>query len=214
MCWLQTECSSSGRHHSVSAGGDFGGLRAVTKLELKMFHQTHTARKPPKSPPAGTEWCCSLLLHAVSASAYHSYAVQGVTGALSTFFCSWWPWPLTFDLDIQTLPSENPNTSSLWISHKSVQRFPWYLRHKQKQTNKKITDGARNRTFTQFITCDKMMNREKYTLWVGYLLDFYSHHYNSCFCQIIRQQCIKYHNLWRQNYAKSYPILSIFLVNL
>jgi len=39
---------------------------------------------------------------------------------------------LTFDLDIQTRPSEGPNTSSLWIWRKSVQRFPRYLRHKQK----------------------------------------------------------------------------------
>jgi len=36
-------------------------------------------------------------------------------------FYPWWPWPLTFDLalDLQTRPSEGPNTSS-------VQRFSRY----------------------------------------------------------------------------------------
>jgi len=37
-----------------------------------------------------------------------------------------------FDLDLQTRPSEGPNTSSVWIWCKSVQRFPRYLIHKQK----------------------------------------------------------------------------------
>ena len=46
----------------------------------------------------------------------------------SAFFCSWWRWPLTFDLDIQTHTSQGPNTSSLWIwrtedARKSAQRF-------------------------------------------------------------------------------------------
>jgi len=27
-------------------------------------------------------------------------------------FCPWWRWPLTFDLDVQTHPTEGPNTSS------------------------------------------------------------------------------------------------------
>jgi len=36
----------------------------------------------------------------------------------------------TFHLDIQTHPSEKPNTSSLWIWRKSVQRFPRYFIHK------------------------------------------------------------------------------------
>jgi len=40
---------------------------------------------------------------------------------------------LTFDLDLQTRPSEGPNTSALWIWRKSVQRFPRYLIHKQKK---------------------------------------------------------------------------------
>ena len=49
--------------------------------------------------------------------------------------------PLIFDLDIQTRPSEGPNTSTLWILRKSVQRFPRDLSHKQK-----VTDTTKNRT--------------------------------------------------------------------
>jgi len=41
---------------------------------------------------------------------------------------------LTFDLDIQTRPSEGPNTSSLWIWCKSVQRSRYFI-HKQKVTD-------------------------------------------------------------------------------
>jgi len=40
-------------------------------------------------------------------------------------------WPLTFDLDIQTRPSEASNMCSLWTWRKSVQRFPRYLRYKR-----------------------------------------------------------------------------------
>ena len=56
-------------------------------------------------------------------------------------FCLWWPWPLTFDLDSQTRPSEKPNTTSVRIWRKSVQQFATYLRHRQK-----VIDGAKNRT--------------------------------------------------------------------
>jgi len=57
------------------------------------------------------------------------------------------PCALTFGLDIQTHPSEGPNTFSMWIWCKSVQRFPRYLRHKQKT---KVADSAKNRTL---LTC-------------------------------------------------------------
>jgi len=36
-----------------------------TTRAKKMFYQTYTARKPPKSSPAATQWCRPLLLHAV-----------------------------------------------------------------------------------------------------------------------------------------------------
>jgi len=52
------------------------------------------------------------------------------------------------DLDIQTHPSEGPNTSCLQIWCKSVHQFPRYLIHKQKRTTKqKVTNIAKNRTF-------------------------------------------------------------------
>ena len=40
---------------------------------------------------------------------------------------------LTFDLYLQTRPSEGPNTSSMWIWRKSVQWFPRYFIHKQEK---------------------------------------------------------------------------------
>jgi len=36
--------------------------------------------------------------------------MQATERAEKCCFCPWWPWPLTFDLDIQTRPSEGPNT--------------------------------------------------------------------------------------------------------
>ena len=71
------------------------------KLELKVFYQTYTARKPPKSPPAGTKWCRSLLLAMLfAATAYHSYAAGGDKSAKRVF---WSLVTLIFDLDIQTI---------------------------------------------------------------------------------------------------------------
>jgi len=48
---------------------------------------------------------------------------------------------LTFDLDIQNCPCEGPNTSSMWIWHKSIQSS-----RDISYTNKKVTDSAKNRT--------------------------------------------------------------------
>ena len=47
---------------------------------------------------------------------------------------------LIFDLHIHICPIDGPNTSSLWIWHKSVQRFPEIF---DLQTNKKVTDSAK-----------------------------------------------------------------------
>jgi len=41
---------------------------------------------------------------------------------------------LTFDLDIQSRPSDGPSTSSVWIWRKSVQRFPRYCIHKRNKS--------------------------------------------------------------------------------
>ena len=53
---------------------------------------------------------------------------------------------LTFDLDLQTHPSEGPNTSRLWIWRKSVQRFRRYFIHKQKCRRQR-----QKQNFTQFV---------------------------------------------------------------
>jgi len=43
---------------------------------------------------------------------------------------------LTFDLDLQTRPSEGPNTSSVWLWRESVQRVPEIF---HTQTKKRLT---------------------------------------------------------------------------
>jgi len=55
-----------------------------------------------------------------------------------------------FDIDIETRPSEKPNTSFVWIWSKSVQRFSRYFIHKQ---NKSQTAPKQN--LTQFTACGK-----------------------------------------------------------
>jgi len=80
----------------------------------------------------GMVWCRPLLLHAVCSERIPLVRCRRVAGVPSAFLSLV---TLTFDLDIQTRPSEGPNTSNLWISRKSVQRFPRYVMHKQK-TNK------------------------------------------------------------------------------
>jgi len=64
-------------------------------------------------------------------------------------FCPWWPWPLTVHIDLQTHPSEGPNTSSMWIWCKSVQRFLSCFIH-----NQKTTDWRRQKqNLPQFTAC-------------------------------------------------------------
>jgi len=57
---------------------------------------------------------------------------------------------LTFDLDLQTRPCERWNTSSVWIWRKSIQRFPGYFIHNQKETQ---IDGAQKQNLPQFTAC-------------------------------------------------------------
>jgi len=71
--------------------------------------------------------------------------MQAAARAENAGFCPWWPWPLTFELSLQTCPSEGPDTSSVRIWRKAVQRFPRYFMPKQKAQ----TGGghsAKNRT--------------------------------------------------------------------
>jgi len=56
------------------------------------------------------------------------------------------------DLDLQTCPSEGPDTSSVWIWLESVQRFLRYFIHKQKKPQ---TDGAKEQNLPQFTVCGK-----------------------------------------------------------
>ena len=65
-------------------------------------------------------------------------------GIAQRVFRPWWPWSLTFDLDIQTRSCQGQSTSSLWIWRKSLQPFTRYLIQKQKH---KVTDSAKTETY-------------------------------------------------------------------
>jgi len=60
---------------------------------------------------------------------------------------------VTLTFDIQTRLSEGPNTSSLQIRRKSVQRFPGYFTHKQKSHRQ-----HQKQNLTQFTVCGKNDN--------------------------------------------------------
>jgi len=59
---------------------------------------------------------------------------------------------LTFDPDIQTRPSEGPNTSTMGIWRKSVQPFPKYFIQKQKKQNEQVTDRAKKKPYLHAVT--------------------------------------------------------------
>jgi len=58
---------------------------------------------------------------------------------------------LTFDLGLQTRLSKGLNTSLVWIWRKSVQRFPGYFIHKQKNADRQ----RQKQNLPQFTTCGK-----------------------------------------------------------
>jgi len=64
-----------------------------------MIHQTYSARKSRKHPPAATKWAHPLLLYAVCRERIPFVHTQGVTAALSAFLSLV---TLTFDPQIQT----------------------------------------------------------------------------------------------------------------
>jgi len=103
-----------------------------------MLYETCTAHRPPKSPPAATEWPRLLLRDVIWSEREPFRRCRGWCCCMTqqfSVFCPWRPWPLTFDLALQAPQSEGPNTSSMWIWRKSVQRFPIYFIHKQKNTD-------------------------------------------------------------------------------
>jgi len=98
-----------------------------------MSYQTYVARKPPKSPLATTEWSGLLLRDVIYSERVPFRRCRGWWDYMTQQFSVLPLVTLTFDLwlDIQTRPSEGPNTSSLWICRKYIKPFPRYLIHKQ-----------------------------------------------------------------------------------
>jgi len=109
------------------------------QLELKMFYQTQTIRRPPKSPP-----CSDRMVPSASAWRYLHWAhynascsrtdhsvTAGGDGSAQRVFCPWWPWPWpmtsTFKLvwarDRTRLPYEFgtnmfSGSSGIWFTNK------------------------------------------------------------------------------------------------
>jgi len=78
--------------------------------ELKMFYETHTARKPPKSRPGSNGMVPSAAARRHLQRARSISSLQVADGSAERVLSLV---TLTFDLDLQTHPSEGPNTSSL-----------------------------------------------------------------------------------------------------
>ena len=96
-----------------------------------MFYTRTLHTSPPKYTPSSDGMVRSAAAWYCLQSAHTNHMLAaGVTRVHIAFFV---PGDLTFDLNLQTRPSEGPNTSSLWILRKSVQPFPRYLSDKLKK---------------------------------------------------------------------------------
>ena len=117
------------------------------KLEPKMFYQTYTAHKLPKVPvtmhschrPTATEWC-HLLLHIICSVRCTRYNALSMGMMQQSFrLCPWWPWPLTLTFTLLWARDQTRLHCEFHANPFSGSRDIW-------GTNKKVTDGAKNRT--------------------------------------------------------------------
>jgi len=99
------------------------------KLELKIFHQIYSARKPPKSPPPGSDTKVPSTAVALCLQRAHTiHTLPRGDGSTKHIFCPWWPWPLTLTFKLvwaRDLPCEfsaNPFSHSLdiWGTNKKL----------------------------------------------------------------------------------------------
>ena len=74
--------------------------------------------------------------------------------AKNSVFCCWWPWPMTFDLDIQTCPSKGSNCK-FGTNPFSGSRDISYI-------NQKVTDSVKNR-----ILCSYLRITDSLMYWLG-----------------------------------------------
>ena len=104
---------------------------------------------------------------------------------------------LTFDLDLQTCPSEGPNTSSVWIWHKSVPEIFHTL------TKKPQTDGTRNRTFHSSLHAVKVMFCVCVCIWPGWQLCW------STYCPVLECWPSRWHCVCIKSGLSSFSVLSL-----
>jgi len=98
--------------------------RTRKKTRAKDIYQTYTAHKPSSACTAVTPVGKAMVSSAAACSIWpmaHAWLciVSGDDLTVFRFFV-----PDDLDFDIQTRPSEGPNTSSLWIWHKNIQTVP------------------------------------------------------------------------------------------
>jgi len=75
----------------------------------------------------GMAYICGLKKTSRLNYSYRCTACRLPNGLKNRFFCPWWPWH-------SNSSNEGPSISSMWIWHKSIQRFPKIF-----HTHKKVT---------------------------------------------------------------------------
>jgi len=90
-------------------------IHCCPRIRCKLLPNTNCTQAVEFTPSSNgmvpSAAACSKRVTMCHAATDHSIAAGG-DGSAQHVSCPQWPWPLTFDLDIQTCPSEGPNTSS------------------------------------------------------------------------------------------------------
>jgi len=121
-------------------------------IELRMFYQTYTTRRPPKWPPPGSDGMIPSAAAGryLQRAHYHTscnrtdHSVDAWVMGVHSMFLSLVT--LTFDLW--------PNTFELHVSLTQIRSALRQIFDSHTKKNKKVADNAKNRTFyTQFTAC-------------------------------------------------------------
>jgi len=112
--------------------------------------------------------CCCVMLFA--ASTFHSIAAGGWWQCWACF-CPWWPWPLTLTFKLVWARDQARLPFKFGANPFSDSGDNWG-KHRRKQTNKKVTDGAKNKIL---LACCKK-NKKKHKNWplVRFAVSFWS----------------------------------------
>jgi len=125
-------------------------FKSTLKLEQRCFskYKLHGGHRNWPCPSNSSEWGTKHVVHV------NLLQIRSAVPKISAKNLHFFSMALTFDLDLQTHPSEGTNRSSLWIWCKSVQRFPRNFIHKHK------SHSAKNRTLHSSLHAVKGENGE------------------------------------------------------